>query len=124
MQEAKAAAAASSSKKNIKLFKVGHKIPAKRLLTFKRDEDLTFTVQYDGEIPKGNSLLPPLLSRATASPLSRPLCAQVSMFDSFFPLQGVVPGPDVCMVGTGRNFFRALTMQGMHPDLCHVSLFA
>jgi len=50
-------AATSSSKKNIKLFKVGHKIPAKRLLTFKRDEDLTFTVQYDGEVPKGQPSL-------------------------------------------------------------------
>jgi nitrate reductase cytochrome c-type subunit len=30
---------------------VGHKIPAKRLLTFKRDEDLTFMVKYDGELP-------------------------------------------------------------------------
>lgn len=30
---------------------MGHKIPAKRLLTFKRDEDLTFMVKYDGELP-------------------------------------------------------------------------
>lgn len=41
----------AAAKKNVKLFKVGHKIPAKRLLTFKRDEDLTFTVKYDGELP-------------------------------------------------------------------------
>lgn len=46
-------AATSSDKKNIKLFKVGHKIPAKRLLSFKRDEDLTFTMKYDGELPAG-----------------------------------------------------------------------
>lgn len=52
-EETKEAAAegADSAKKNVKLFKVGHKIPAKRLLTFKRDEDLTFTVKYDGELP-------------------------------------------------------------------------
>lgn len=49
--EEEAPAAASGGKKNIKLFKVGHKIPAKRLLTFKRDEDLTFTVKYDDEVP-------------------------------------------------------------------------
>ena len=42
---------ADTAKKNVKLFKIGHKIPAKRLLTFKRDEDLTFTVKYDGEVP-------------------------------------------------------------------------
>ena len=46
-------ASSYSDKKNIKLFKVGHKIPAKRLLSFKRDEDLTFTVKYDGELPAG-----------------------------------------------------------------------
>ena len=47
----KEGAEADTAKKNVKLFKVGHKIPAKRLLTFKRDEDLTFTVKYDGEVP-------------------------------------------------------------------------
>ncbi len=46
-------APSASDKKNIKLFKVGHKIPAKRLLSFKRDEDLTFTMKYDGELPAG-----------------------------------------------------------------------
>jgi hypothetical protein len=51
------ASSSSSSKKNIKLFKVGHKMPAKRLITFKRDEDLTFTVQYDGEVPAGTPSL-------------------------------------------------------------------
>jgi hypothetical protein len=29
---------------------VGHKIPSKRLLTFKRDSDLTFTLKYDDEV--------------------------------------------------------------------------
>lgn len=47
----KEAADASGATKNVKLFKVGHKIPAKRLLTFKREEDLTFTVKYDGDLP-------------------------------------------------------------------------
>jgi hypoxia up-regulated 1 len=47
------AVGSSSDKKNIKLFKIGHKIPAKRLLSFKRDEDLTFTMKYDGEMPAG-----------------------------------------------------------------------
>jgi hypothetical protein len=46
-------APSASEKKNIKLFKIGHKIPAKRLLSFKRDEDLTFTMKYDGELPAG-----------------------------------------------------------------------
>ena len=46
-------APSATDKKNIKLFKIGHKIPAKRLLSFKRDEDLTFTMKYDGELPAG-----------------------------------------------------------------------
>jgi len=50
-EEGKEASEAEGAKKNVKLFKIGHKIPAKRLLTFKRDEDLTFTVKYDGELP-------------------------------------------------------------------------
>jgi len=50
-EEAKEAVESDAAKKNVKLFKIGHKIPAKRLLTFKRDEDLTFTVKYDGELP-------------------------------------------------------------------------
>ena len=44
-------ATAAGGKKNIKLFKIGHKIPSKRLLTFKRDSDLTFTLRYDDEVP-------------------------------------------------------------------------
>jgi hypothetical protein len=32
-------------------------MPAKRLITFKRDEDLTFTVQYDGDVPVGTPSL-------------------------------------------------------------------
>uniref|UniRef100_A0A6U6CFQ6 Uncharacterized protein n=1 Tax=Guillardia theta TaxID=55529 RepID=A0A6U6CFQ6_GUITH len=51
-EEEKAEGSESSpGKKNVKLFKAGHRIPSKRLLTFKRDEDLTFTLKYDDEVP-------------------------------------------------------------------------